>query len=108
MESQLVQLRKGVLEYCVLAQLEDGPRYGLELAKRLSSRGTILPNDGSLYPLLSRLRKREWVTTSLADSPTGAPRRYYEVTTAGSEALGSFRVAWKEFVDDVTLTLMEE
>src|SRR5690606_31270131 len=60
----LTQLRKGVVEYCVLACLRSGPAYGLELAERLGSDSSLLTSEGTLYPLLSRVRQQGWVTTT--------------------------------------------
>jgi len=108
LENQLTQLRKGVLEYCVLAQLESEPRYGFELAKRLTKYPTVLESEGTLYPLLARLRKSGRVTTVWAESPNGPPRRYYELTEEGHSALNAFRDAWSEFSADTTAALKEE
>lgn len=104
-ESQLVQLRKGVLEYCVLAQIESAPRYGLELAKQLGKYGDLLANEGNLYPMLSRLRKLGWVTTVWQEAPAGPPRRYYAITEDGKAALTSFRTTWASFANDATAAL---
>lgn len=95
-----VQLRKGVLEYCVLALLRDGPKYGVELLKDLQE--TVLAtSQGTVYPLLSRLRRDELVVTTWQESPTGPPRRYYELTDAGRTALVSFTGLWPAFRDTV-------
>ncbi|MFB7479915.1 PadR family transcriptional regulator [Streptomyces anulatus] len=95
-----VQLRKGVLEYCVLALLRDGPKYGVELLKDLQE--TVLAtSQGTVYPLLSRLRRDELVVTTWQESSTGPPRRYYELTDAGRTALVSFTGLWPAFRDTV-------
>ncbi|MFF7492902.1 PadR family transcriptional regulator [Streptomyces rubiginosohelvolus] len=95
-----VQLRKGVLEYCVLALLRDGPKYGVELLKDLQE--TVLAtSQGTVYPLLSRLRRDELVLTTWQESSTGPPRRYYELTDAGRTALDSFSGLWPVFRDTV-------
>ncbi|MFI7325687.1 PadR family transcriptional regulator [Streptomyces rubiginosohelvolus] len=95
-----VQLRKGVLEYCVLALLRDGPKYGVELLKELQE--TVLAtSQGTVYPLLSRLRRDELVLTTWQESSTGPPRRYYELTDAGRTALDSFTGLWPAFRDTV-------
>ncbi|MGN7701590.1 PadR family transcriptional regulator [Cellulosimicrobium sp. 22601] len=101
----LTQLRKGVVEYCVLACLREAPAYGLELVERLGARGVLLTSDGTLYPLLSRMRQQGWVTTELAASPLGPPRRYYVLTPEGSAALGVFADTWARFSADVDATL---
>jgi len=106
-ESVLTQLRKGVLEYCVLASLRAGPAYGLELAGRLAQHPTLLASEGTLYPLLARLRKQGWVTTSWQESTSGPPRRYYELSPDGTSALETFLATWGPFSHDVTFLLEE-
>lgn len=103
-ESVLTQLRKGVLEYCVLALLRDRPRYGLELTTHLTG-ARLLASEGTLYPLLSRLRKQGWVETTWRESTSGPPRRYYQLTDRGSEALALFTTTWLAFSADVTTFL---
>jgi PadR family transcriptional regulator PadR len=106
-DTVLTQLRKGVVEYCALACLRSGPAYGLELAERLGASKVLLTSEGTLYPLLSRLRKQGWVSTSLGASPVGPPRRYYELTPQGLAALEVFTTAWTRFSTDVHHTLEE-
>ena len=106
-EAVLTQLRKGVLEYCVLAALRAGPAYGLELAERLGASELLLVSEGTLYPLLSRMRKQGWVTTRLRPSPVGPPRRYYELSSQGLAALEVFRIEWARFSAEVHQTLKE-
>jgi len=104
-DSKLSHLRRGVLEYCVLALLAGRDRYGLELARELTRDGVLMSGEGTLYPLLARLRKAGWVTTSWQESSEGPPRRYYALTQAGSVALSEFRPAWKQFKDAVDTAL---
>ena len=101
----LTQFRKGVVEYCVLACLRSGPAYGLELAERLGTDSTLLTSEGTLYPLLSRLRQQNWVTTTQVPSAVGPPRRYYEITDEGRAALETFSATWSRFTADVRTTL---
>ncbi len=104
-DSVLTQLRKGVLEYCVLAHLRSGPAYGLELAARLAQRQVLFASEGTLYPLLSRLRRQGWVQTSWRESTAGPPRRYYALTSEGIAALDVFTAAWGPFSGDVDAIL---
>lgn len=106
-ESVLTQLRKGVLEYCVLARLRGGPRYGLELASSLTKTG-LLASEGTLYPLLSRLRRQGLVETTWQESPAGPPRRYYQLTDDGTAALGAFVTTWRPFTTEVDRILEGE
>ncbi len=90
-------LRRGTLEFCVLALLEEEPRYGVELVGRLADRTVLTTSEGTLYPLLGRLRRTGWVATTWQESPAGPPRRYYELTSQGKEALAHFRSEWVAF-----------
>ncbi|MCM2423766.1 PadR family transcriptional regulator [Streptomyces sp. RKAG293] len=91
------QLRKGVLEYCVLALLRDGPRYGVELLAELARVDVMVTSQGTIYPLLSRLRRTGLADTHLQESENGPPRRYYTLTDAGRSALEEFAVNWPSF-----------
>ncbi len=95
------QLRKGVLEYCVLSLLRDGPRYGTELLGELAATGTLATSQGTVYPLLARLRREDLVTTDWRESHSGPPRRYYALTESGRAELAEFAVIWAEFADAV-------
>ena len=86
-------LRKGVLEFCVLGLLADAERYGLELAGELQTRG-LIAGEGSLYPLLSRMRESDLVTTRTASAGGGRPRKYYTITDAGRAQLEAFTEVW--------------
>jgi PadR family transcriptional regulator PadR len=99
------QLRRGTLEYCVLALLRDGRRYGFELVRTLSEADGLLVSEGTIYPLLSRLRRDRLVSTSWQESETGPPRRYYQLTDAGQRALADFSDEWARFRDSVDAVL---
>lgn len=94
-------LRRGTLEYCVLALLKRGTRYGVELVRDLAAERALSASEGTLYPLLSRLRRTGWVETTWRESPTGPPRRYYSLTPEGEQALEQFRLEWIPFRDAV-------
>jgi PadR family transcriptional regulator PadR len=95
------QLRRGTVEYCVLALLRDGERYGFELVRELSEVDGLVTSEGTIYPLLTRLRKDELVTTFWQESESGPPRRYYRLTDAGTAALADFTNEWARFRDAV-------
>ncbi|MFK3732299.1 PadR family transcriptional regulator [Streptomyces sp. NPDC088090] len=95
------QLRKGVLEYCVLALMRDRPRYGVELLHALGESGALATGQGTVYPLLSRLRRDGLVTTTWQESASGPPRRYYALTDGGRAALDEFAHVWPAFRDTV-------
>jgi PadR family transcriptional regulator PadR len=90
-------MRRGVLEFCVMALLRDGRRYGVELIRELGAVDAMVTSEGTIYPLLSRLRKDNLVDTVWRESPSGPPRRYYELTKAGVHALDEFAVEWGNF-----------
>ena len=93
------QLRRGVLEFCVLALLRDGERYAVELVHELGSKDGLVTSEGTLYPLLSRLRREGVVTTTWRESSGGPPRRYYALTPAGRSVLNAFSDEWGRFRD---------
>jgi PadR family transcriptional regulator PadR len=101
----LTHLRRGALEFCVLALLRGGEWYGLDIARRLSVDGVLLHGEGTLYPLLARLRRSGLVETSWRESTTGPPRRYYTLTRDGLHALDTFRATWGPFRDAVDSAL---
>ena len=101
----LAQLRRGTLEYCVLALLRDDERYGFELVRGLSEVDGMLTSEGTIYPLLSRLRRDGLVETTWKESSAGPPRRYYRLTAAGKEALEWFTGEWIRFRNGVDQVL---
>ena len=103
----LAQVRRGVAEQCVLALLTREERYGFELARELGARGRIIASEGTLYPLLARLRRNGFVETSWRESNAGPPRRYYRLTRDGELALASFKKQWRGFRDAVDEILDE-
>ncbi len=97
----MAQMRRGAIEYCVLALLRDRERYGFELTRALSETDGLVTSEGTVYPLLSRLRQDELVETFWQESDQGPPRRYYRITNEGRVALEAFVVQWGRFRDSV-------
>jgi PadR family transcriptional regulator PadR len=93
------------LEHCVLALLRAEELYSLDLVRRLAEASGQTVSEGTLYPLLSRLRKEGRVSTSWRESSTGPPRRYYALTDAGAAALEAFTVDWRDFTASVDALL---
>ncbi len=102
--SSVSQLRRGVLEYCVLALLQDEERYGFELVHTLAEAG-LVTTEGTLYPLLGRLRREGVVETTWQESTSGPPRRYYRLTSAGRDVLVRFAEEWADFRNSVDALL---
>lgn len=101
----LAHLRRGTVEFCVLAVLRRGERYALDLVAELGADGTLLTSEGTVYPLLARLRRDGLVTTEWRESPSGPPRRYYRVTPAGRTALTTFEKQWQRYRSAVDAAL---
>ena len=97
----LAQMRRGALEHCVLALLSREERYAPELVQALARRDGMLTSEGTIYPLLSRLRRDGLVETTWQESPSGPPRRYYRLTAAGARALEQFTREWRRFATAV-------
>jgi PadR family transcriptional regulator, regulatory protein PadR len=95
------QLRRGALAFCVLAVLRDGERYGFELVRLLGETDGLLTSEGTIYPLLARLRRQGLVETTWQESTSGPPRRYYRLTRAGRRTLTESVEEWIHFRDGV-------
>ena len=104
----LTQLRRGVLPHCVLAVLGSEERYGFELVRVLSEDYDLATSEGTIYPLLSRLRKDGLVETTWRESGSGPPRRYYRRTPHGTKALRRFTEDWSSFRESVDALLAAE
>jgi len=89
------QLRKGVVEVVVLGLLSSGERYGSELVEALSSQRELAISGGTVYPLLSRLKKAGLIESTWRESPVGPPRKYYRLTTDGRAELAAMSGAWR-------------
>src|SRR5262249_36736119 len=96
-EGGLTELRRGVLGPCVLSLLELRPRFGLELVRDLAAADGLLTSDGTVYPLLNRLRDAGLVTSEWQDNEGERARRYYSITEAGRQSLEALRGDWAQF-----------
>jgi PadR family transcriptional regulator, regulatory protein PadR len=103
----LTELRRGVLGPCVLALLEVRPRFGLELVRDLAAADGLLTSEGTVYPLLNRLRDAGLVTSEWQDNAGERARRYYFITDAGRQNLADFRSEWALFSETVTAVVRE-
>jgi len=95
--AETTELRRGVLGPCVLALLAVRPRFGLELVRDLSRADGLLTSEGTVYPLLNRLRDAGLVTSRWIHDDQTRPRRYYSITDEGREHLEEFRAGWSAF-----------
>ncbi len=94
-----VQFKKGVLELLVLTMLDRRDQYGFELVSEISEDVNI--SEGTIYPLLKRLKDEGYLTTYLVESPGGAPRKYYKITEEGSSTRRLLEREWNQFIDSV-------
>jgi PadR family transcriptional regulator PadR len=104
-DSLLVQLRKGVLDLCVLAMLAQQDGYAYDIASRLAE--NIGMGEGTIYPLMRRMQADGLVKTYLEESSSGPPRKYYQLTRAGHAALAAQRAEWNSFVASVAKVLSD-
>jgi PadR family transcriptional regulator PadR len=94
-ENQKAQMRKGILEFCILLTISKEKKYASDIIKELKTANLIVV-EGTLYPLLSRLRQSELLTHTWEESQSGPPRKYYELTKKGKETLHSLKQTWSE------------
>ncbi|MGP4039997.1 PadR family transcriptional regulator [Gracilibacillus sp. D59] len=100
-----IQFKKGALELCVLALLNKQDHYGYELVKKISDQIAI--SEGSVYPLLRRLKKEEYFTTYLQESLEGPSRKYYKLTDKGRDYLHDLLKEWRQFSEGVNYIIKE-
>lgn len=86
------QVRKGIIEYCILATLENDELYGYALVKTITSLPGLQVAEGTIYPLLSRLKKQDLLSSRLQESHEGPARKYYVLTEEGNKQLGLMHV----------------
>jgi PadR family transcriptional regulator PadR len=92
-----VQLRKGCLELAILAALWDGRLYGLEILRDLETRAELTVAEGTVYPLLNRLRALKLVDSEWVESDSGHPRKYYRLTLGGRQRATEMARIWARF-----------
>ena len=102
-DSLLVQLRKGVLDLCVLAMLAQQDGYAYDIASRLAQ--DIGMGEGTIYPLMRRMQSDGLVETYLQESSSGPPRKYYHLTDAGRASFVAQKAEWAAFVRAVEAVL---
>ena len=92
-----IQLRKGSLELAILASLWEGNLYGLEILRHLENSSDLVVVEGTVYPLLSRLRALGLVESEWVESDSGHPRKYYRLTVAGRQRALEMARVWAQF-----------
>jgi len=95
------QVRKGVLELCILRVLGQGRLYGYDIVKRLRGVKGLVVREGTVYPILSRLKKEGFLRTQIEESSEGPPRKYYALTEPGARELVVMQESWEELVASI-------
>ncbi|MCG8474297.1 MAG: PadR family transcriptional regulator [Cytophagales bacterium] len=93
-----IQMRKGILEYCILHIISRGDVYASDLLQELTS-ARLMIVEGTLYPLLNRLRKAGLLSYRWEESSSGPPRKYYSLTDMGRDALSQLKTSWEELLE---------
>lgn len=92
-----VQLRKGCLELAILGSLWTGRRYGLEILRELEDRSELVVSEGTVYPLLSRLKTEGLLESEWVEAEAGHPRKYYRLTASGKRRAVQMARMWTQF-----------
>ena len=103
-ENAKAQMRKGVLELCILSILSQGEAYPTEIIEKLKETKLVVV-EGTLYPLLTRLKNTGLLTYRWEESTSGPPRKYYFLTEIGQTYLNELQVSWDELVNAVNTTI---
>lgn len=100
MDNVKIQMRKGIMEYCVLAILANGDEYAPAIIAEMKKAEMIVV-EGTLYPLLTRLKNAGYLTYRWEESAQGPPRKYYTLTDEGRTYLESLDDAWFSLVEQI-------
>lgn len=100
-ENTKAQMRKGILEYCILSLLKKEESYASELVAALKE-ARLLVVDGTIYPLLTRLKNSGLLSYRWQESTGGPPRKYYAITSSGKKVLAELDETWHELTTSVT------
>ncbi len=96
LENWQVQVRKGLLELCVLNALREDRQYGYDIVKQLRMLDGLVIGEGTIYPILSRFRKQGLVESTIEESPDGPARKYYRLTPQGRKAVTLMNEVWDQ------------
>ncbi|MFD2520192.1 PadR family transcriptional regulator [Emticicia soli] len=107
LENAQVQMRKGILEYCILHIISRGEIYASEILDELIN-ARIMVVEGTLYPLLTRLKNSGLLDYKWVESTSGPPRKYYVLTDTGQLFLDNLNGTWNELSDSVTTIISKK
>ena len=100
LENTKAQMRKGILEYCILLTLSKKPAYASDIITVMKQVQMIVV-EGTLYPLLTRLKNDGYLSYRWEESLQGPPRKYYELTEQGQKFLGELEASWQELTEAI-------
>ena len=95
------QVKKGILDFIILLLLKEGEKYGYELLEYIKQRTGYDMAEGTIYPLLNRLKDDGLIDSKWVEMETGMPRKYYTITTAGLEAQETMKQFWASLVNNL-------
>ncbi|MFH2142165.1 MAG: PadR family transcriptional regulator [Bacteroidota bacterium] len=100
LENVKAQMRKGLLEFCILSILSEKDAYASDILKKLKEAKLIVV-EGTLYPILTRLKNSDLLTYRWEESNLGPPRKYYKITITGSGFLNDLKISWNDLVQSI-------
>lgn len=103
LENMKAQMRKGVLELCILSILSHQEAYPSDIIEKLKQ-GELIVVEGTLYPLLTRLKNAGLLSYNWRESTSGPPRKYFQITDTGRQFLQDLNQTWGDLVSSVTVT----
>ncbi|MFA4944101.1 MAG: PadR family transcriptional regulator [Lentisphaeria bacterium] len=101
MDGWVTQLRKGLLEFCILNLLRRGESYGYEIVRKLQPAEVLAVSESTVYPILSRLKQDGCLKVRDLPSPGGPPRRYFALTASGRARLAEMNAYWGELTAEL-------
>ena len=101
LENTKAQMRKGILEYCILSVISRNSCYASDIIKELKEVKVIVV-EGTLYPILTRQKNAGLLSYRWEESQQGPPRKYYELTSEGRNFLSELDMSWQELVESVS------
>lgn len=102
----ITQLRRGIMEFCILTLIKKKDTYGYEIVTNLSRWEKLAITEGTLYPLLRRLEKEKNIESYWCESESGPPRKYYKITKDGQKLLESMCITWGELTKAIDELLL--
>jgi len=102
-ENTKIQMKKGILEYCIISIISRGEVYASDILETLK-KAKLIVVEGTLYPLLTRLKNNNLLSYRWEESKSGPPRKYYQLTKEGKQFLSELDITWQELIYAVNLT----